>query len=301
MNNLNFVPFCVSLKRNKILFLIGVNMKKVIGVGLIAITIGSSFGISGVSANTKLNANTVKELQNQLKERHLVNIDKDGMIKLETDLSTLNVNADLEKEYLESMDFMNEQIEAGLISFDSNFNVEEQNKKETEETVDKIYDYDKQHPNPEKPQQQFSALMKAKASSGTPYLDAKELVEENRRELKRTLKSSTAFNYQAGLNFTTSWWVAKVKPNGKWDYKVVSGFKPWNKKFSMLLYSGVEIRNSKWLGNYNYGYTGEILFSLKTLKAGGDAVSYALNFEPDSKAVKAVISRAFKDARTYMP
>lgn len=290
-------------------------MKKIVLV-LFGILVVSTISISKVNANSVFSEiTTTEELQIQLKESNLVDVDASGHIFLKQDINALDINKVLVSEYLELLNLINEQVDIGTISFDENLKVEPESK---EEIAEIIYEYDKKHPEealfvpenePSITKGAFSIeenndntkMYAITASSSKPYLNARELVESNRRSLKSYLKSQLTFNGQYAMINTIGWWVGKVRPGGSWDYKVVSGYKPWNKEFTMQFYSGVETRNSKWLGNYNYGYTGEELFSLSTLLKGGSAVSYALNFTPDTKAVKNVITRGFNNARTYYP
>lgn len=71
---------------------------------------------------------------------------------------------------------------------------------------------------------------------------------------------------------TASYWVAKVKNYGVWDYKRVSGF-PSNFCCKYGSSSAYKHKTSEWLGNYNYGYTGKFLFSLSVLHLGSAVVS----------------------------
>ena len=127
------------------------------------------------------------------------------------------------------------------------------------------------------------------------------LVESNRDELEEICETAQLlYNPSDAYNFTVGWWVGKVMPEGDWDYKVQPGYSPWYKEFCMLHYDGVvRDHNSKWLGNYNYGYTGELLFSLQTLYNGGDAISYLLNGIPDGSEAKEAIEWGYNDASTY--
>ncbi|WP_223204365.1 polymorphic toxin type 44 domain-containing protein [Alicyclobacillus suci] len=63
----------------------------------------------------------------------------------------------------------------------------------------------------------------------------------------------------------SGWFAGKEAPGGAWDYKIQPGYSPWDKIFSCTTYHGVEDENSDWLGNYNYGYVGEYLFSESVL------------------------------------
>lgn len=76
----------------------------------------------------------------------------------------------------------------------------------------------------------------------------------------------------------TGYWIAKVEPNGDWDYKTQHGYSPYNKTFCCGYSRNFHMhQTSEWIGNYNYGYTGKLLFSLSVLKLGSNAVS---GFDP---------------------
>ena len=59
----------------------------------------------------------------------------------------------------------------------------------------------------------------------------------------------------------TAYWVAKVAPNGDWDYKVQPGFPPWHRRFCCYFNGAYNHVNSEYIGNFNYGYTGSLLFT----------------------------------------
>lgn len=128
-------------------------------------------------------------------------------------------------------------------------------------------------------------------------LNVVSLVELNRSELEGVYNTYVTFEPGRAFDFTLGWWVGKVKEGGDWDYKVKEGYSPWYKEFTMIMYNGFrEVHNSKWLGNYNYGYTGEFLFSLSTLLKGGDAISELINGVPDEPEVKGTIERGYAEA-----
>ncbi|PLR75200.1 hypothetical protein CU633_22405 [Bacillus sp. V3-13] len=228
---------------------------------------------------------TTQELHQELKDEKLIYLDENGLIKIPDNLSSLGVNQDLFDKYINMVNITNQQIQDGIISMDKELNVKPFT---IEEIADKIYENDKKN---DENNISFSTL------STSSYLDLVDLVETNRDELEAIYNTQATFNPSGAYNFTVGWWVGKVREDGDWDYKVQPGFSPWYKTFNMAHYNGiVEEHNSKWLGNYNYGYTGEFLFSLSVLLAGGDAISYLINWEPDTPEAKEAIEWGYSDA-----
>lgn len=94
---------------------------------------------------------------------------------------------------------------------------------------------------------------------------------------------------------TVGWWISKVQEGGAWDYKRVSGYKPWNKKWNAKQRWTTSVKTSEWFGNYNYGYTGHYLFTLNILLAGGDGVSLAFHHTFDDSQDKKDITQGYKE------
>lgn len=104
-----------------------------------------------------------------------------------------------------------------------------------------------------------------------PSLSLGAMMRDNYTEVNTELGTQMKYNPQGAHAATTGFWVARVKPGGIWDYKVKPGYAPWNKEFNCtygLNSSKHAIRTSEYIGNYNYGYTGSILYGLTALKGG---------------------------------
>lgn len=238
----------------------------------------------GAYSEKKSEIDTVESLHDYMKKADLIMKSSDGTIQVINESSLENIDESLIKEYYKRLNLLNEHIKEGILSIDQNLNVEPFT---VEDIAERVFEAD-----------QKSVHIQPYSRAAT--LHVKSLVELNRKELENVMRTHVTFNPNGAYAYTVGWWVGKVKVNGDWDYKVKSGYSPWNKKFTMHLYNGrVEVHDSKWLGNYNYGYTGQYLFSLPTLYAGGDAVSYLLNWRPDSEETKRVIARGFNDAKKY--
>ncbi|WP_084243194.1 polymorphic toxin type 44 domain-containing protein [Planomicrobium okeanokoites] len=257
-------------------------MKKLLTFGMLTFSLLlTSPEITDASNFEKIE--TTRELHLELKDKELVYLNDEGLITVSDKFNKLKIDDMLAEEYKEVVNTLNSNINNGIISLDKKLNVLPF---EIEEVTDRVYKNDKK--DVELKDNEFSTM--------ATYLNAIHLVETNRDELVDQYNAVYSYSPRTAYSFSVGWWVGRVKEGGKWDYKSVSGFAPWYKTFSMRLYTGTEIHNSKWLGNYNYGYTGEFLFSKSILLAGGDAVSLGLNWTPDTQTVKNTISRGYNDA-----
>lgn len=70
-----------------------------------------------------------------------------------------------------------------------------------------------------------------------------------------------------------SLWVSKVRENGDWDYKVSDMFGPYNNPLCAYYDGSYHHITAEYFGNFNYGYTGSLLFGLDILHFGSSAVS----------------------------
>lgn len=142
-----------------------------------------------------------------------------------------------------------------------------------------------------------SALALAAHSCSYPDLDLIKLCEDNYNELNNVYKLYKVIDaVAAGVSAwlcTAGYWVSKVMENGEWDYKTQPGFKPWNKTFCSYYDGKYHHITSEYIGNYNYGYTGSLLFSLDVLHFGSSAVA---GFDPADKGDWPAIDAGFKKA-----
>lgn len=255
-------------------------MKKIVFVSLFIF--GLFLFSSEISAAAKFDEiKSLQKLNQVLKEEKIIYLDKNGLISLSDDLTSLGIKEDLVNEYKNMVIIMNKQIESGIISIDKNLNVKTTT---IEEVAQKVYKNDQKN-------------NKRNTLSSNTCIPLVTLVEGNRDELEAIYSTQKILNPNGAYAVTVGWWVGKVRENGAWDYKVQPGYSPWYKTFCMNHYNGFVLEhNSKWLGNYNYGYTGELLFSLSILHAGGDAISYLINWEPDTQEAKDTIEWGYSDA-----
>ena len=107
-------------------------------------------------------------------------------------------------------------------------------------------------------------------------LNLGSLVHNNYWEIKSIYQNAMMINPEGGWASAVSIWVNRVREGGVWDYKVQPGYSPYDKEFYCtygLNNSKQGIRKSEFIGNYNYAYTGSILFSLATLKKGSELIA----------------------------
>ena len=134
---------------------------------------------------------------------------------------------------------------------------------------------------------------------GFPSLALNSLVTGNRNELERFYWNVQKVSPKSAYTSTVGFFVGKVRENGSWDYKVKAGFKPWYKKFYATMFDGSrQVITSEFIGNYNYGFTGEFLFSKNTLLIGGQAVGGNV-FKPESAEDRRPIILGYDHAVRY--
>lgn len=231
------------------------------------------------ASETHIELNTFDEIHNKFIDLQLIKLDNDGKLVIDEKVDELVIDSSLLTEYKKKIEAVNFTVDEGINWYDENLQIQSLSAEEIEEKV--YQDYQKR---------------KVKEPQIIPmaaYLDVKSLVARNYNSVENVLRAN-------GVTKATAYWVGKVKPKGAWDYKSVSGFSPWNKTFTMKLPNGAtEIHNRKWLGNYNYGYTGRLLFDLKTLLNAGNLVSKVLNGIPDDYQAKEAITRGFNHGIKY--
>jgi hypothetical protein len=134
-----------------------------------------------------------------------------------------------------------------------------------------------------------------------PNLNLIEMCGNNYKELNRIYSLNKIIEAVNPSGIHTAWlttaiyWVNKVRENGDWDYKVQPNFNPWYKTFCSYYNGAYHHITSEYIGNFNYGYTGSLLFSLDILHAGSSAVS---GFNPADKEDWPAIDAGFKKATT---
>jgi len=128
-----------------------------------------------------------------------------------------------------------------------------------------------------------------------PVLDAYAIADDNYQTISDYFDAIQVYAPWSAYPSTVGYWISKVQEGGSWDYKVKSGYTPYNKQWQTLTLYTSSVRTSEWFGNYNYGYTGRFLFSLNILHAGGDGVSYIFNHTMDDQADHDAVTFGYDD------
>lgn len=210
----------------------------------------------------------------------------------------LYVNKDIynlaEKEiidlYLQEIESVNNLYEKNLVTITENLSIEPL---DTEEVIKVVY---KSSSNLEP-----SDITILSPDHGLPYINLVGLVTANRNEIETVYNDYLALS-RLGANInpwalTTGYWIGKVQEGGPWDYKRVSGFSPWYKQWWAYTYSGERQITTEYIGNYNYGYTGEFLFSLNILYLGGQIANGLKFWEPEDQEDRNAIRDGYYDAK----
>lgn len=188
--------------------------------------------------------------------------DSNGHIQVNPTASQLAPN-NLYEEYLSRIDIINKLIDIGIYSYSNDTGLKSN-------ALDCIKNPSKMKTSNGETKQSPGLVHNDNtvlSLSKYPDLYLGGLVSENFSELKDVYKSSLFYKD------AVAYWIDKVKSRGDWDYKSLDGFK--GQKF-MCTYGQndrfTDLRTSEWIGNYNYGYTGHLLFSIDILIAGSTAV-----------------------------
>ncbi|TRZ38514.1 hypothetical protein CEQ21_24315 [Niallia circulans] len=238
---------------------------------------------------------TTQQLHTEVVKNGYASLNDNGQIVINANAEDLNVSGELFNQYLVEMGQLNDGITEGVMNFNEDFQIEFATQEEILENLETeapqvvIEDENSEITVIEK-SPKFGVLRVV--DGGYPKKNIQSLVENNRKQFEKIYKDNlTAQKYSGGnsvnaYNATASWFVAKVQPGGSWDYKVVSGYKPWDNKINGYFYSGYKVVNAAYIGNYNYSYTGELLFSKNDLLRAGDAVSAVTTFISNAKKGK---------------
>lgn len=256
-----------------------------------------------VSAAVTESDTPIKEIHEKMIELKLVTLNQDGKAII-TDIldvqELLGISEMQYNEYIEFLESANYLVKEGSLTFSENLEISLSSPEEVHEAS-----FNSKPTSIENSLSLFAAI---------PEMDLVATVENNRRDLRTYYKSQLDMTrYYPGYDPyppTVGWWVAKVMPGGVWDYKSQPGSFPAYKQFYARTYSGYETLTSEYIGNYNYGYTGEMLFSKSILLAAGDGVSIITSFMTsiekrefqirlDDESDKIPVRRGFDNAVTY--
>ena len=209
------------------------------------------------------------------------------------DIPSLNL---LANDYV----FANEAIDDGILRVDSS-TLELYNCDVTEKNLQQMKSNDLAEMVKEQIANAGSALATSHCSYRKVYFGS--MVRNNRTELKNYLhkmellkETNPSIAPGAAL---LSYWIGKVQPGGAWDYKSVPGYAPYNTIFCLTY--GISDkktnyhRTSEFMGNYNYGFTGRMMFPLTVLKLGSNGAA-GNPFKPDTDDYPA-IEEGYSDAK----
>lgn len=254
--------------------------------------------------NDKEETKELKQIHKKIILSGLAHLKSDGEIVIDATASDVGVNQDLFNKYLENMQNVNSVIRKdGGTYFDKHFNIKIKPSSETSKTVpNNSTTLDNNSANLVTSQSKITLAPNMQINPGGggneyPVLEAYKIADKNWQGLYNdwaALALGVFGNPTTAMSYVTSEWVKKVRPYGVWDYKRVSGYTPNTKKWDAIVKGGlVEVQNSDWFGNYNYGYTGKLIFPLSVLYTGGNVVSEIRNGAPDNFAAHQEIKEGY--------
>ncbi|WP_019914589.1 polymorphic toxin type 44 domain-containing protein [Paenibacillus sp. HW567] len=232
----------------------------------------------------------LKALHQEIINKGLISLNEDGQIVLNDEtFDVLKVNSQLQDNYIENIGRINFLLEQGGVYLDNNFNLQMGSSEGISQSISER--------NLEAKQNQI--VTPFSDPGAPPFLYAYSIATQNYNgmyDVWSSLALGIYGNPIAALSYTTTWWVERVKPGGIWDYKVVSGYSPYYKQWTAFVKGGgTQIRTTEWFGNYNYGFTGKLLFSLGILYTGGDVVSKITGGAPDDFQDRANIAQGYNE------
>lgn len=234
--------------------------------------------------------NQLKALHQEIINKGLISLNEDGQIVFNDEtFDVLKVDSQLQENYIENIERNNLLLEQGGVYLDNDFNLQIGSPEEISQSI--------LERNLEEKQNQFVSPFSDPGAP--PYLYAYSTATQNYNQMYdvwASLALGIYGNPTAALSYTTSWWGDRVRPGGIWDYKVVSGYAPNTKQWTAFVKGGAtQIRTTEWFGNYNYGFTGKLLFPLGILYTGGDVVSKITGGAPDNFEDKASIAQGYNE------
>jgi hypothetical protein len=237
----------------------------------------------------EIDASAIKQLHDRAKSLELVKV-VEGEIdinEIETNKEKLEVtNETIYQEYIKSLQATNRLIEGGYAYIDDNNDPQIV----SEEKIQKL--------SSEETGQLSSDII-------TPFaetLDLRGMVRSNRSQLENyywdVYYSSAASGNpsQTALVSSAFWFKGKVQARGPWDYKTQPGWGGSSKQWYAETHTGFRYVTTEYIGNYNYGYTGQFLFPLQILWYGGQYANGNI-WVPEDKNDRAAIQDGFNDAK----
>ena len=230
-------------------------------------------------------------LWKKLKSSGYMGVDNDGFMTIHDGACQL---ANCEEDYaavLRNVDFANEQIGLGLLVMNPK-TLEPENVKLTEENI-KIIGNNILNKTENKGLDELNSELRIDPHTcNYKKVNVGKITYDNWEEIRTFYHKELALSqYVAGINpqaATTGYWIGCVGSGCKWDYKVTAEYGPYNRVLCCSYAGRTHVhQTAEWLGNYNYGYTGRLLFGLNTLYFGSSAVSgFSAKDREDWPAIK---------------
>jgi len=232
-------------------------------------------------------------LRNELIVDGIIFLDESFHFTMKVDFNKLRISEN-EILQLERMNnFINDALDCKILSVDKT-TLELSSCEITEESLELIKQMDVEKAInliESKP-----VVLGASHSCSLTKLGFGNMVRANRQNIRNYYNQMVELKYSnpkiVPYYATCQYWYAKIQPGGVWDYKVQSPYKPYNKYFCMTYGINDSKKNyhrtSEFMGNYNYGFTGRVLFNLTTLKLGSNYAASGNPFIPDTDDYPAI-------------
>ncbi|WP_156922157.1 hypothetical protein [Cohnella thermotolerans] len=167
----------------------------------------------------------LRQIHQKVVENGLASLTDDGQIVINATASELGVDSDLFDKYLQNMDAINFDVSIGGVSFDDHFNIKVGSQTEVAEAV---------YQNSLDKRAEGEQLVVPFSDPGAPVLQAYSIANSNYHTVVNYYNALATGIYAdptAAYEATVGMWVAKVRPGGDWDYKVVSGYSSYYKEW----------------------------------------------------------------------
>lgn len=240
-----------------------------------------------------------RQVKEELKNKGLLSIDDNQHLAIAPEAWDEIENLTALDLLAEDYAFANEAIDDGILYVEPE-TLNLYNCEATEETLQRMKDNDMIEKAKDQVENSISLLAAHSCSYKKIYFGS--MVSANRVDLQNYLRkmqnlANSDPTVKPGVALT-KYWIGKVQPGGIWDYKTVPGYSPYNSMFCLTYGKNLSKANyhrtSEFMGNYNYGFTGRMMFPLSFLKLGSNAVGGNV-FIPDADDYPA-IEEGYSDA-----
>ncbi|RAW16142.1 hypothetical protein DC345_11735 [Paenibacillus taichungensis] len=247
------------------------------------------FNTSAHAADSEvIDVSEVQQLHEKAKSLELVKVVNGAIdineIKINKDkLEVTNENA--YQDYLKGLESTNLLIEGGYAYIDDNNDPQIV----SEEKIQKLSS------------EETGQLSSNEIKPFAEILDLKGMVNANRAELSTYYwnvyysSAITGQPLQTAIMSSALWFKGKVQARGPWDYKTQPGWGGASKQWYADTHTGRRYVTTEYIGNYNYGFTGQFLFPLTILFYGGQYANGNI-WSPEDMNDRAAIQDGFNDA-----